>query len=93
MTRTARAGAAGALAAALLLVAARPARAQPAQTVLYTISIGQNEIPQALRNAQNEGLAPLRYADDDAAYFHTIAIGTGIGAVVLAGAGLGTLYW
>src|SRR5262249_14688505 len=37
---------------------------------VYTISIGQNEIPASLHTADNEGLTPLHYADDDAAYFH-----------------------
>jgi hypothetical protein len=58
-------------AACLLLAQPSPSSAAPAPSrPLYTISIGQNEIPAALRTPGNAGLTPLRYADDDAAYFH-----------------------
>ncbi len=40
---------------------------------VYSISIGQNEIPETLRTPDNEGLTPLQYADDDAAYFYGFA--------------------
>jgi hypothetical protein len=43
--------------------------AAPAQPV-YTIAIGQNEVPIALRNGGNEALVALHYADDDAAAFY-----------------------
>ena len=65
----ARAAAALALAAAVAAWA-RSSAAAPAQT-LYSIVIGQNDLPVSLRTAANQGLAPLRYADDDAVYFYT----------------------
>jgi len=67
---------AAAMAAAVALGAALAARAAgavgaPAAPV-YTISIGQNEVPVALRTGgANDALAALHYADDDAATFHT----------------------
>jgi hypothetical protein len=55
--------------AALLAVAsvfaAPPASASGGKRILYTVSIGQNEVSQELRNAER-GLVTLRYADDDA---------------------------
>jgi hypothetical protein len=69
----ARAGCSGAVLAAALGagVALAPwvARAAP-EAPVYTISIGQNEIPAALRSGGNDALAALHYADDDAAAFH-----------------------
>jgi len=70
-------------AAGALLAPARPAGAAPPPAV-YAISIGQNEIPARLRNSQNEGLAPLRYADDDATYFYDFMRGLSRQAFLLS---------
>jgi uncharacterized caspase-like protein len=61
--------AAAALAAGLGAGLAAPI-ARAAAAPIYTISIGQNEIPVALRNGSNDALTALHYADDDAATFH-----------------------
>jgi hypothetical protein len=42
----------------------------PPRAPVYTISIGQNNVPSRLRNDLNDGLVALHYADDDAASFH-----------------------
>lgn len=63
--------------APLTLLLSTPANTSQASAVtsrpVYAISIGQNEIPETLRTPDNEGLTPLQYADDDAAYFHSFA--------------------
>ena len=54
-------------AALLVLCFSTPARSAPPaiERTLYTIAVGQNEIPEPLAS-QEPGLAALRYADDDA---------------------------
>jgi hypothetical protein len=60
-----RTGGVAALTAALGLLAA-PARAE---TAIFTIAIGHNGVPA---EATEPGVAPLRYADDDAAAIHQL---------------------
>jgi hypothetical protein len=57
------------LVALLVGVSAERAWAAPASPV-YTIAIGQNEVPIALQTGGNEALVALHYADDDAAAFY-----------------------
>jgi len=71
------------VATTLLLLAPRAGQAAGERTI-YAISIGQNEVPQALRAEDNEALPRLRYADDDAASFHTFIRGTSRAAVLLS---------
>ncbi len=65
--------------AASLLVMVGTARAVRAETKLYAIAIGNNVVP----DSAGAEIAPLHYADDDAAAFFTFARGLGARAELL----------
>jgi uncharacterized caspase-like protein len=66
------------LAASLLVIVGTP-RAARAETKLYAIAIGNNAVP----SSDGADIAPLHYADDDAAAFFTFARGLGARAELL----------
>jgi hypothetical protein len=75
------------LSAALALIAAgliaSSARAGEAARPVYTISIGQNAVAEALK-PQASGLVTLRYADDDALRFYSLMEGVSRRAFLLS---------
>jgi hypothetical protein len=81
--RGAAAGALAAVVGCLAVAAPSPARAATRE-VVYTVSIGENEIPRSVPAADTEGLKALRYADDDAAAFHSFMSGMSRRALLLS---------